>query len=216
MRALVTFLAIFVVRVIPEDAVNAVEVSPECAAVILAGSGVLGGTIAYIATPALMCSIGFCQAGPVAGSLATWWQSTLPLVAKGSIFSTLQSAAMAGVGSQTILIGASVGGSSSAAMIERLCSSVDNLDPTSKRGRIVLSTLSAVRSAIPYFGASKKTFQSAIQTISSATQNLFTIFQSDPVHIEETEPQSSESGIPFQENAEEPEQSWSDGWNHFS
>ena len=75
------------------------------------------------------------------------------------------------MGTQTIFIGASVGGASSAAMIEHLCSSVDNLDPASKRGRIVLSTLSAVRSAIPYFGASKKRLQSAIQTISSATQS---------------------------------------------
>jgi hypothetical protein len=48
---------------------------------------------------------GFSAVGVTKGSFAAWWQSTMPLVAKGSIFAVLQSIAMGGTGAATWTIG---------------------------------------------------------------------------------------------------------------
>ena len=66
----------------------------------------IGGTIAaatFAMTPAALCIVGFGPEGVVAGSVAASWQSTMPLVAKGSLFSYLQSVTTASSGSMTAL-----------------------------------------------------------------------------------------------------------------
>ena len=56
----------------------------------------VGGTTLFalaLATPAIL---GFSAVGPVAGSIAAGWQASLGIVAAGSPFAFLQSAAMGG------------------------------------------------------------------------------------------------------------------------
>ena len=72
-------------------------ISPKCAAVIISGGALGGDGLAYAITPAL-CTARFCQAGVTPSSFASWWQSTMPLIKGGSLFATLQSIAMGGVG----------------------------------------------------------------------------------------------------------------------
>lgn len=48
--------------------------------------------------------VGFGPLGPIIGSVAAAWQSKIGIVAAGSLFATLQSAAMAGV-SKTVILG---------------------------------------------------------------------------------------------------------------
>ena len=49
-----------------------------------------------LAIPAILGAIGFSAVGPVAGSIASGWQASMGLVAAGSPFAILQSAAMGG------------------------------------------------------------------------------------------------------------------------
>ena len=89
---------------------GAVEISPKCAAVLLSGATVGGAGLAYAVTPAVLAVSGFGPAGVSGGSFAAWWQSTMPLVQGGSLFATLQSAAMGGVGTKAVLAGGALGG----------------------------------------------------------------------------------------------------------
>ncbi|KAL9636825.1 MAG: hypothetical protein Q9204_002107 [Flavoplaca sp. TL-2023a] len=60
---------------------------------------VFGGITIFgltLAIPAILEIVGFGALGPVAGSIATGWQSSMGLVAAGSPFAFLQSAAMGG------------------------------------------------------------------------------------------------------------------------
>ena len=68
---------------------DSVTVSPKCAASLLTSSAAIGGVAAYAFTPTMLCTAGFCHAGVAGGSFASWWQSTMPLVVKGSLFSSL-------------------------------------------------------------------------------------------------------------------------------
>ena len=52
--------------------------------------------VALTTVPIILPAIGFSSAGPVAGSLAAIWQSSIGFVAAGSPFAFLQSAAMGG------------------------------------------------------------------------------------------------------------------------
>jgi hypothetical protein len=49
-----------------------------------------------MAIPAVLGAVGFSTTGPVAGSLAAGWQSSIGLVQAGSIFAWCQSVAMGG------------------------------------------------------------------------------------------------------------------------
>ncbi|KAF5874787.1 uncharacterized protein Bfra_003236 [Botrytis fragariae] len=75
------------------------------------GFQVLGGavTIASVVAVPVLGAVGFSAAGPIAGSTAAAWQSSMGLVEAGSIFAWCQSAAMGGAAVGGI-IGAGVGG----------------------------------------------------------------------------------------------------------
>ncbi|THV45641.1 hypothetical protein BGAL_0465g00030 [Botrytis galanthina] len=75
------------------------------------GFQVLGGavTIASVAAVPVLGAVGFSAAGPIAGSAAAAWQSSIGLVEAGSIFAWCQGAAMGGAAVGGI-IGAGVGG----------------------------------------------------------------------------------------------------------
>ena len=139
-----------------------VDVSPECAAVMIFGSTAASGVASWVLIQAALplvssawcgASSGFCAAGIKTGSLASWWQSTMPLVAKGGIFSSLQSIAMSStVGSSatasTVLIGSSLGGAMGASYLKEICSWVDEAAAegrATKRGTAVLSIHDVVK-----------------------------------------------------------------------
>ncbi|KAF3181091.1 hypothetical protein TWF106_010830 [Orbilia oligospora] len=52
--------------------------------------------VGYFAAPVILGAIGFSATGPVAGSYAAAWQSSIGVVQAGSTFAALQSAAMTG------------------------------------------------------------------------------------------------------------------------
>jgi len=61
------------------------------------GAGAIAGTLLTpVVVPAGLSLIGFGATGPVAGSMAAVWQASIGNVAVGSVFSTIQSAAMGG------------------------------------------------------------------------------------------------------------------------
>mmetsp|Transcript_11810 Transcript_11810/g.22404 ORF Transcript_11810/g.22404 Transcript_11810/m.22404 type:complete len:262 (-) Transcript_11810:3071-3856(-) len=128
-----------------------VDISPKCAAVLLSG-GALGGVgLAYAVTPAALCTAGFCPAGVSGASFASWWQSTMPLVVSGSLFTTFQSVAMGGMGTKAVVTASMIGGAWSARYLEDLCAYVD--DPASNMAPVFDGTLVAVRGA--YVAAEK-------------------------------------------------------------
>ena len=61
-------------------------------------AGVTGGVISAGAASLLIAILGFTGIGPAAGSVAGSWQAAAGAVTAGSLFSTLQSAAMGGYG----------------------------------------------------------------------------------------------------------------------
>ena len=70
--------------------------SAECVAVMASGA-VLGATATLVSLPTTACAVGFCSGGVASSSMASWFQSTVPnLVAKGGLFSMLQSMAATG------------------------------------------------------------------------------------------------------------------------
>ena len=80
-------------------------VSEHSAAALITCSGALGAVAAAKLSSLLLASLGFTAAGVSGSSFAAWWQSTMPLVAKGSVFAILQSIAMGGAGAGTYTIG---------------------------------------------------------------------------------------------------------------
>jgi hypothetical protein len=67
--------------------------SSNIASYISGATAVVTGT-----TSAAMSLVGFSSAGPVAGSLAAAWQASIGNVVAGSLFSTVQGAAMGTIG----------------------------------------------------------------------------------------------------------------------
>ena len=61
-------------------------------------AGVTGGVISAGVASLLIAILGFTGIGPAAGSVAGSWQAAAGAVTAGSLFSTLQSAAMGGYG----------------------------------------------------------------------------------------------------------------------
>lgn len=119
------------------DSGEGVEVSPECAVVLVTGGLIAGGT-ATVGTSLLfswlLAVIGFTAEGVAVGSYAAKWQSTLPLVTAGYLFAKLQSTAMSGAGT-TIMPGSIVGGAAAADMIVDICQVIDGIDPESNTGK---------------------------------------------------------------------------------
>ena len=65
------------------------EVSVDCAALILTGTGILGAVASNAIIALVLRLIGFAASGVLKGSFAAWWQSTMPLVSAGSVFAKL-------------------------------------------------------------------------------------------------------------------------------
>jgi hypothetical protein len=132
-----------------EDAEVEVKISAKCAAVLIATGTTLGASTAYFLTPAALCSAGFCSTGVASGSFAAWWQSSMPLVASGSMFAQLQALAMAGAGIGTITIAAgATGGVAGATYLKEFCAFVDETDPDSFAGKTMDASVTAVTTAI--------------------------------------------------------------------
>ena len=133
----------------PVDNAVEVQMSPKCAAVLITAGTALGAGAAYAFTPAAICSVGFCPAGVTGGSFAAWWQSTMPLVASGTLFSQLQALAMGGVGMGSITVaGGALGGAAGVAYLRDFCVFVDETDPDSMMGIAFGGSLTAVTTAI--------------------------------------------------------------------
>eukprot|EP00959_Pyramimonas_sp_CCMP1952_P031262 655366-Pyramimonas_sp.AAC.1 len=136
--------------------VHEVKVSPECAAVLITAGGAAGAVTAATVLPMLgagwCATSGFCAAGVKAGSAAAWWQSTMPLVAAGSTFSTLQSMAMSTGSASTgfIVIGSALGGATGARYLTELCGQIDAYatDPDSVEGQAIYYNLKMVNEGI--------------------------------------------------------------------
>ena len=114
-----------------------VKVTPQCAAVLLVGGGAVGAAVAATVLPALMYIAGFSSGGVLANSFAASWQSTMPLVAQGSLFALLQSAAAGGVGSTVVISAAAIGSTSGMLVMERTCSAIDNVPAGSAEAALV-------------------------------------------------------------------------------
>ena len=67
--------------------------------------------IASLVALPILGAAGFAAAGPVAGSAATAWQSSIGLVQAGSVFAWCQSAAMGGAAVNGIVALGAAGGS---------------------------------------------------------------------------------------------------------
>ena len=129
-----------------ENETDSVHVSPKCAAVLLVGAGSIGAVAASALTPIALCSIGIYSTGIAGGSYAASWQSTMPLVAKGSLFAGLQSAAMSGT-TLTVTAGAMLGGAVSISYLQDICTRVNEADPDSTEGQIYETSLMLVTKA---------------------------------------------------------------------
>ncbi|OJJ65670.1 hypothetical protein ASPBRDRAFT_49603, partial [Aspergillus brasiliensis CBS 101740] len=73
------------------------------------GSTGLALATAPIAGPAILGAAGFGATGPVAASLAAIWQSSIGVVQAGSLFATLQSAAMGGAAAGAFTTASNIG-----------------------------------------------------------------------------------------------------------
>lgn len=131
------------------DEEEEIPVSPECAAVLLVGGGTIGGTTIYMLATPLLAILGFTSTGVAGSSFAAWWQSTMPLIASGGLFATLQSIAMAGSGPGIITVGAGfLGGAVSASYLKEVCSVVDATEVGSIQGSMVATLLASVQTSV--------------------------------------------------------------------
>ncbi len=157
-----------------------VEISPKCAAVLITSTTAVGVGVAYALTPAMLCGAGFCPVGVAKGSFAASWQSTMPLVAKGSVFAALQSAAMGGAGIKTTVAAAAVGGGTGALLLHQLCSFVDKahtdsaLGPLFENNLMLVQKVGQLQKDATEACAGSPTCSSAVEASSSAAENLWT------------------------------------------
>ncbi|GLA79116.1 hypothetical protein AtubIFM55763_002036 [Aspergillus tubingensis] len=77
-------------------------------ALVASGTGLALAT-APITGPAILGAVGFSAAGPVAASFAAAWQSSIGVVQAGSLFATLQGAAMGGAAAGTFTTASNIG-----------------------------------------------------------------------------------------------------------
>ncbi|PYH94519.1 hypothetical protein BO71DRAFT_353142 [Aspergillus ellipticus CBS 707.79] len=73
------------------------------------GSTGLALATAPITGPAVLGAVGFSASGPVAASFAAVWQSSLGVVQAGSLFATLQGAAMGGAAAGIFTAASNIG-----------------------------------------------------------------------------------------------------------
>lgn len=114
------------------------HISPEYAVVLLTAGAAAGTAASILLAGPVLSLFGFTSVGVAQGSFAAWWQSTLPLIKAGSLFASLQSIAMSGVGS-TVLITSSVGGAVAASKLSGFCEMIDEIDPESQEGKVISS-----------------------------------------------------------------------------
>jgi len=128
------------------------QVSIDCAALILTGTGILGATAANAVIALVLRIIGFAAAGVMKGSFAAWWQSTMPLVSAGSVFAKLTSIAMSagGAGATGTTIGAvlGVGGGAAAITWTPLANVCKRVDEEVAQGSVAGATLQANTRAV--------------------------------------------------------------------
>ena len=149
---------------------EAVKVTPQCAAVLLVGAGAVGATVALAVLPALLYIAGFSSGGVLANSFAAAWQSALPLVAQGSIFALLQSAAAGGSGSSVMISAAAVGSTSGMLAMEQICSVIDNVPAASAEETLVRIFFKAYATLEPLSEVAQRGLQDAWKaTIDTAT-----------------------------------------------
>jgi hypothetical protein len=164
-----------------------IKISPKCAAVLLAAAGAAGVTVSTF-TPAALCGAGFCSTGIASGSFASWWQSTLPIVAKGSVFSYLQSVAMGGTASTTALNAAALG---VGVGVIAFCTYVDEADPNSAAGRSFDATYYAVTTVIETAEqanakcAASETCSAGMEMMTSAANVIFRTVSDVKKEVEE-------------------------------
>ena len=110
-----------------QDNPDAVVVSPKCATVLLVGCGVVGAAAAATVLPAVLYIIGFSSEGVLAGSFAASWQAVMPIIARGSLFSLLQSTAAGGMGSAALISSAVIGSTAGVLLLEKTCPAIDKI-----------------------------------------------------------------------------------------
>lgn len=122
------------------------KISQKCSAILISVGTVGGAGITYAITPVALAAAGFGPIGVSASSFASWWQSTMPAIQSGSLFSALQSAAMTGVGTKVTLAGGVLGSVVSTKFLNQFCAYVD--DPDNPLAPVFDATLKTVRTAI--------------------------------------------------------------------
>jgi hypothetical protein len=126
-----------------------ITISAKCASVLVVAGTTLGAGATYVLTPVAICAAGFCPTGVAGGSFAAWFQSTMPLITKGSLFAQLQALAMGGVGTTTVTIGGGIiGGLVGGTYLSDFCAFVDEKDPDSAMGQAFDASVALVNTAI--------------------------------------------------------------------
>ncbi|XP_064463716.1 interferon alpha-inducible protein 27-like protein 2 [Ornithodoros turicata] len=82
----------------------------------VAAAAAVGAGLAVLAAPLALGALGFSAAGVGAGTLAATWHSAIGVVAKGSVFSLLQSFGAAGIPATVQVAVGAVGGTAGAAV----------------------------------------------------------------------------------------------------
>ena len=96
---------------------------------LLIGGGAAGATVAAAFVPTVLALFGFSGVGVTGGSYAASWQSSMGAagIGAGTLFASLQSIAMGGVGTSGIIGGVTVGGVMGLTFVHDICKQVDNL-----------------------------------------------------------------------------------------
>ena len=118
-----------------------IEISPECAAVALVGGSAMGG----VAAMGLASSSFIGILGIAGGALATWWDSTLPLIVDGNLLERLQSITILGLSEKQYVLEKDLGGRANLEYFQTLCQYVDKVDPETSTGKAVGMILMAAR-----------------------------------------------------------------------
>jgi hypothetical protein len=195
---------------------ESVDVSPECAVVLITAGSVGGGLASYVLVAPLLSLIGFAGAGVTKGSFAAWWQSTMPNVMAGSIFSSLQSITMGGVPS-VIIISSSIGGAATVAShLRHVCGIIDDVDPKSTEGKIIYSLLVAEgKLRTTWEHQVKPNLEAGINdvkdTASVAKEKIGTTWEQ---HVKPNLP-SEETQEKWRSNVKDTKDAFSDTWNAF-
>ncbi len=82
------------------------------------------------------------------GSFAAAWQAYIGAIQSGSLFATLQSIAMGGIGGGTIALGGMTGGVAAAAAISTVCAAVDKAAEQPGAVQDLLSAVAAIRARL--------------------------------------------------------------------